>query len=195
MRFCVRASSVRIAGRAAPAWLFALLALALLSGCQKQDEISRYTVKKMPVVERPAKAQNPPGPPRRPAGHGPGMNERMLGAIASQGRTFWVFKVAGPKDTVADQMPHFLSLIQSLKFGKDEALPPEWTLPEGWTEKKDDDPRGMRFTTLLVKTDGEDLPLTVTRLPLPGDRPVDGMPLMIVNLWCEQLGIPEKTAA
>ena len=195
MRFRVRASSVRIAGAAAPVWLLALLVLSLLSGCQKQDEISRYTVKKMPAVERPAKAANPPGSPVRPAGHGPGMNERMLGAIASQGRTVWVFKVSGPKDTVADQMPKFLSLIQSLKFGEDAALPPQWTLPEGWTEQKEDDPRGMRFMTLLVKTDGEDLPLTITRLPLPGDRPIDGMPLMIVNLWCEQLGIPEKTAA
>ena len=195
MRFRVRASSVRIAGAAAPVWLIALLALSLFSGCQKQDEISRYTVKKMPSVERPAKAAKPPGSPMRPAGHGPGMSERMLGAIASQGRTVWVFKVAGPKDTVAEQMPKFLTLIQSLKFGEDAALPPQWTLPEGWTEQKDEDPRGMRFMTLQVKTDGEDLPLTITRLPLPGDRPIDGMPLMIVNLWCEQLGIPEKTAA
>ena len=44
MRFRVRASSVRIAGAAAPVWLLALLTLSLLSGCQKQDEISRYTV-------------------------------------------------------------------------------------------------------------------------------------------------------
>ena len=195
MRFRVRASSVRIAGAAAPVWLIALLSLSLFSGCQKQDEISRYTVKKMPSVERPAKAAKPPGSPMRPAGHGLGMSERMLGAIASQGRTVWVFKVAGPKDTVAEQMPKFLTLIQSLKFGEDAALPPQWTLPEGWTEQKDEDPRGMRFMTLQVKTDGEDLPLTITRLPLPGDRPIDGMPLMIVNLWCEQLGIPEKTAA
>ena len=192
MRFRVRASSVRIAGATAPVWLFALLALSQLSGCQKQDEISRYTVKKMPQVERPAKAAKPP---MRPAGHGLGVSERMLGAIAAQGRTLWVFKVAGPKDAVADQMPNFLSLIQSLKFGEDAALPPQWTLPEGWTEQKDDDPRGMRFMTLQVKTDGEDLPLTITRLPLPGDRPIEGMPLMIVNLWCEQLGLPEKTAA
>lgn len=195
MRFRVRASSVRIAGGVAPAWLLSLLVLSFLTGCQKQDEISRYTVKKMPAVERPAKAPTTPRSPMRPAGHGPGDSERMLGAIAAQGRTLWVFKVAGEKDTVADQMPAFLSLIQSLKFGKDEKVPPEWTLPEGWTEKKDDDPKGMRFTTLLVKTDGDDLPLTVTRLPLPGDRPIDGMPLMIVNLWCEQLGIPEKTAS
>ncbi len=192
MRFRVRALSVRVTGAAAPVWLFALLALCLLSGCQKQDEISRYTVKKMPQVEPPAKAAKSPG---MPAGHGSGISERMLGAIASQGRTVWVFKVAGPKDSVAEQMPKFLSLIQSLKFGEDAALLPKWTLPEGWTEQTEDDPQGMRFKTLLVKTDGEDLPLTITRLPLPGDRPIDGMPLMIVNLWCEQLGIPEKTAA
>ena len=188
----VRASSVRIAGAAAPVWLCALLALSLLSGCQKQDEISRYTVKKMKQVERPAMAAKPSG---QPAGHGRGMSERMLGAIATQGRTLWVFRVAGAKDTVADQMPKFLSLIQSLKFGENAALPPQWTLPEGWTERKEDDPKSMRFTTLLVKADGEDLPLTVFRLPLPEEQPIEVMPLKIVNMWCEQLGLAEKTAA
>ncbi len=192
MRFRARASSVRFPVAATPVWLLVLLALGVLSGCQKQDEISRYTVKKMPTVERPAKTA---GPPMRPAGHGMGVSERMLGAIASQGRTVWVFKVAGPKDTVADQMPKFLSLIQSLKFEDDAGSPLQWTLPEDWTEKKEDDPRGMRFKSFAVKTGGDDLEMTITRLPLPGDRPIDGMPLMIVNLWCEQLGIPEKTAA
>lgn len=195
MRFRVRASSVRIAGGASPAWLFSLLALSVFAGCQKQEEISRYTVKKMPAVERPEKAPTTPRQPMRPAGHGPGTSERMLGAIASQGRTLWIFKVAGAKDTVADQMPHFLSLIQSLKFGDDEAQPPEWTLPEGWTEKKEDNPKSMRFTTLLVKTDGDELPLTVLRLPVPKEQPIDRMPLMIVNMWCDQLGIPEKSPA
>jgi hypothetical protein len=191
MRYRARASSIRILGPAAPVWWFFLLTLCVFAGCRQQDEISRYTVKKMPSVERPAKATQPP---MRPAGHGQGVAERMLGAIAAQGRTIWVFKVGGPKDTVADQMPKFLSLIQSLKFDDEATSPPQWTLPEDWTEKSEDDPRGMRFKSFAVKTGGEDLEMTITRLPLPGNRPIDGMPLMIVNLWCEQLGLTEKTA-
>ncbi len=195
MRFRVRALSVRVTGAAAPVWMFALLAVCLLSGCQKQEEISRYTVKKMPTVERPARAAKPPGSPMRPAGHGPGMSERMLGAIASQGRTVWVFKVAGPKDVVADQMPKFLGLMKSLKFGEDATEPPQWALPEGWTEQKNEDPKSPRVSTVLVKTDDKELSLAVLRLPLPNDLPVERMPLMIVNMWCEQLGLPEKTDA
>ena len=195
MRSCVRALSVRLAGGASSAWLLTLLVLSLLSGCQKPDEISRDTVKKMPSVERRAKAAPAPGPAMRPSGHGNLGGERMLGAIALQGRTLWVFKVAGPKDVVADQMPNFLTLIRSLKSGNEEDSPLEWTLPEGWTERKDSDPRSGRFTTLLVKTDGEELPLVVTRLPIPKERPISGLPLMVVNMWCEQLGLPEKTAA
>lgn len=195
MRFCARASSVDFVGGATPAWLLVTLALGLLSGCQKQDEISRYVVKKMPAVKRPDRPPPRQGSPMRPAGHGMGDSERMLGAIASQGRTLWVFKVAGPKDVVADQMPKFLGLMKSLKFGEDAMEPPQWTLPEGWTEQKSEDPKNPRFTTLLVKTDDKDLPLSVLRLPLPKDQPAERMPLMIVNMWCEQLGLPEKTAA
>jgi hypothetical protein len=194
MRMCVCASLVRVPGRITLLIGSALLALSVLAGCQNQEEVRRYTVQKMPEVKRAPKAENRLRPPMRPAGHG-AVSERMLGAITSQGRTLWVFKVAGPKDAVAEQMPNFLSWIQSLKFGENEAAAPEWTLPEGWTDKKESDPRGMRYTTLLVKAGSEELPLTVTRLPLPGDRPIDGMPLMVVNMWCEQLGLPEKSAA
>ena len=185
MRFCVRASSVRFAGATLPVWLCALLALGVLPGCQKQDEISRYTVKKMPQVEKPArdgKSQRP----TRPAGHGAKASERMLGAITSQGRTVWIFKLEGPKETVADQMPKFLSLIQSLKFGEEDTSPPKWTLPEDWTEREEDDPRGLKFKTLVVKTDGEELVLgdgrrtqeaTATYLP-----PCDPTKILCIHL-------------
>ncbi|MFM9959595.1 MAG: hypothetical protein ACKV2Q_00005 [Planctomycetaceae bacterium] len=195
MRFRVRASSVCNVCGATPVWLLATLALGLLSGCQKQDEIRRYEVKKMPQVERPEKVRSPSDSPMRPAGHGMAVSERMLGAIASQGRTLWVFKVEGPKDVVADQMPKFLGLMKSLKFDDDATEPPQWTLPEGWTERKNEDPKSPRFTTLLVKTDDKDLPLSVLRLPVPTDQPIERMPLLIVNMWCDQLGLPEKTAA
>lgn len=128
-----------------------------------------------------------------PSGHGvTGQQQRLLGAIAPSDRVIWVFKLAGPKQVVADQMEKFLAFVQSLKFTGTENPAPTWTLPDGWTERTDLEPTTTRFATLTVKAGDEELPLTITRLPFPEGRPIDGVPLMIVNLWCEQLGLPEK---
>ena len=193
MWFCVRPSSIprTVCVRL---WfaLGAVLGL-LLAGCQNRDEIKRYTVKKLPHSER--KVVEMPQRGAMPAGHGQAPAERMLGAIAPHGRTFWVFKLMGSKEAAAEQMENFLRLTQSLKFSENEDATPEWTLPEGWTERKEAEGASTRFATLTVKGDGEEMAVSVTRLPFPPDRPTDGVPLMIVNLWCEQLGLPEKKAA
>lgn len=165
-----------------------------LIGCQQQGEITQYTVKRLPPFEgkastaRPASSQRPQMPP----GHAATEPQRLLGAIAPHERVIWVFKLAGSKQVVADQMEKFLSFVQSLNFTDSENPTPKWTLPEGWTERADQESTSTRFATLTVKAGDEELPLTITRLPFPQGRPIDGVPLMIVNLWCEQLGLPEK---
>ena len=193
MRFCARPSSVPRTVFHRPCFAFGALLGLLLAGCQNRDEIKRYTVKKLPHPERKV-AQIPQREPM-PAGHGQAAGERMLAAIAPHGRTFWVFKLMGPKVAAAEQMENFLSMTQSLKFSEDEDATPEWTLPEGWTERKEAGGSSTRIATLIVKGEGEEMAVSVTRLPFPPDRPTDGVPLMIVNLWCEQLGLPEKKAA
>lgn len=193
MRFCVRSSFVGRAVRVRSCLALGAVLGLLLVGCQKRDEIQRYTVKKLPRAERPAVPEMPPR--GMPAGHGQTSSERLLGAIAPHGSTFWVFKLAGPKDLASAQMEEFLSLVQSLKFSGDEDSTPEWTLPEGWSEQKDSEKTSTRFATLLAKQGDDELPVSVTRLPFPPDRPTEGVPLMIVNLWCEQLGLAEKTPA
>ncbi len=190
MRFCDRPSFVPRKVCVRPWFALGVLLGLLLAGCQNRDEIKRYTVKRLPHSEPKVVEMPQQGP--KPAGHGQAVGERMLAAIAPQGRTFWVFKLMGPKEAAAEQMEKFLSLMQSLKFSEDENSPPEWTLPEGWTERKDTEKAGTRFATLIVKGDGDEMAVSVTRLPFPPDRPADGVPLMIVNLWCEQLGLPEK---
>ena len=191
MRFRVRSASVFRMARVVQSVVIGAMLCLLLAGCQNRDEIKRYTVKKLPHSKREAVAEMPPRG-AMPPGHGQALNERMLAAIAPQGRTFWIFKLMGSKDAAAEQMEEFLSLVQSLKFSDDETATPEWTLPEGWTERKDVEPGTTRFATLTVKADGEEMSVSVTRLPFPPGRPTDGVPLMIVNLWCEQLGLPEK---
>lgn len=190
MRFCARSSSVPRTVCARPWFTLGAVLCLLLVGCQNRDEIKRYTVKKLPHSERKVVEMPSRGP--MPAGHGQAAGERMLAAIAPHGRTFWVFKLMGPKDAAAEQMENFLSLTQSLKFSEGEDAIPEWTLPEGWTERKDTEKAGTRFATMIVNPGSEEMVVSVTRLPFPPDRPTDGVPLMIVNLWCEQLGLPEK---
>ncbi len=190
MWFCVRPSSIPRKICVRPWFALGAVLGLLLAGCQNRDEIKRYTVKKLSHSERKVVEMPQRGP--MPAGHGQAAGERMLAAIAPHGRTFWVFKLMGPKEAAAEQMENFLSLMQSLKFSEDENSPPEWTLPESWTERKDTEKAGTRFATLIVKGDGDEMAVSVTRLPFPPDRPTDGVPLMIVNLWCEQLGLPEK---
>ena len=191
MRFCVRSASVPRTARVVQSVAIGAMLCLLLAGCQNRDEIKQYTVKKLPHSKREAPPEMPPRG-RMPAGHGQAAGERMLAAIAPRGHTFWVFKLMGSKEAAADQMENFLSLIQSLKFSDDEQAPPEWTLPEGWTERKDAEPGTTRFATLTVKGEKEEMAVSVTRLPFPPDRPTDAVPLMIVNLWCEQLGLAEK---
>jgi hypothetical protein len=165
----------------------------LLAGCQNRDEIKRYTVKKLPHSER--KVVEMPSRESMPAGHGQPRAERMLAAIAPHGRTFWLFKLSGPKVAAADQMEGFLSLIRSVKFSDEENGSPTWTLPEGWTERKEESPASKNFATLIADSEGVKLPVTVTRFPFPSEGPIDRVPLMIVNVWCEQFGLPEKQAS
>ena len=192
MRFCVRSASVSRTVRAVWSVAIGAMLCLLLAGCQNRDEIKRYTVKKLPHSKREPVAEMPPRG-RMPAGHGQAANERLLAAIAPHGQTFWLFKLVGSKAAALDQMEEFLSLVKSLKFGEAEDSTPEWTLPEGWTERKADDKSSDLFATLIIKGEKEELSVSVTRRETPPSLPIDHAPLMIVNVWCEKYGIPEKT--
>jgi len=190
MRFRVCPSSVPRTVGIRPWFALGAVLSLLLSGCQNRDEIKRYTVKKLPHSERKV-AEVPPSR-EMPAGHGRPRAERMLAAIASQGRTFWLFKLTGPRAAAADQMEGFLRLVQSLKFPDEENGTPTWTLPEGWTEQKEESSSSRAFATLVADAEGAKLPVSVSRFPFPSDGSTEQVPLMIVNVWCEQFGLPEK---
>lgn len=192
MRFCVRFASVSRTARAVQSIALGAVLGLLLAGCQNRDEIKQYTVKKLPHTKREAPPEMPPRG-RMPTGHGQSANERLLAAIAPHGHTFWLFKLVGPKKATADQMEEFLSLVKSLKFGEAEDSTPEWTLPEGWTERKAEEQSSDLFATLLIKGEREELSVAVTRLLPPPSYPTYEVPLMIVNVWCEKYGIPAKT--
>ena len=194
MRFCVRSASVSRTARAVQSVAIGAMLCLLLAGCQNRDEIKRYTVKKLPHSKREPVAEMPPRG-RMPAGHGQAANERLLAAIAPHGQTFWLFKLVGSKAAALDQMEEFLGLVKSLKFGEAEDATPEWTLPEGWTERKEEGKNSDLIATLIIKGEKEELSVSVTRLQTPPSLPSDRAPLMIVNVWCEKYRLPAKTQA
>lgn len=162
-----------------------MLAMVWLVGCQKQDDVTSYTVKKLPPAIRKAVA---PGP-ESAVDQGPPDRDRMLAAIVPHGKVGWFFKVTGPREAVAAKMEEFLKLVQSVKFADGDDATPEWTLPDGWTSEKGN---GIRLATLRTESDGETLETTVIPLPATDPHSVEYV-LSNVNRWCSQMGLPEKT--
>ncbi len=157
-------------------------------GCHKQEDISRYTVKKLSPVEKEASSgSSSKDEASQPAAdQGPPDRDRMLAAIVPHGKMAWFIKMTGPRVPVAEKMGEFLALIGSLKFAEGDDAQPEWTLPEGWTSEKGS---GIRFATLRVKSADQQLEATV--IPLPAQDPTSAdYVLSNVNRWCEQMGIP-----
>lgn len=186
MRFRVRRSSIR-AGALRPLslGLWAMLGMLWLVGCQKRDDVTSYTVKKLLPADRKAPATSP----ESVADQGPPDRDRMLAAIVPHDKVGWFFKVTGPREAVAKKMEEFLSLVQSVKFADGDDAKPEWTLPDGWTSEKGNE---IRFATLRTKSDGETLEATVIPLPATDPHSIDYV-LSNVNRWCGQMGLPEKT--
>lgn len=144
---------------------FGILAILVpASGCRRTDVIEHYQVAR-------------PGPPHR-----------MLGAVVPIGQREWFFKVTGANELVAGLADDFTKLIESIQVGEGEDVDPEWTLPAGWTEEPG---AGMRFATIKIPTDEQELELTV--IPLP-KQPSVGL-LDNINRWRTQLGLDPTDAA
>jgi hypothetical protein len=120
-------------------WLVAVLAAALIAGCQ-QDEIRSYTVAK----------------PEQ---------DRLLGAILPHGDSTWYFKLMGADSAVSEHKDEFDRFVDSVRFTDNADAPIAWTLPNGWTTKNEK-VEGSYATILVGKE--HPLDLTVTRLGREG---------------------------
>lgn len=157
---------------------FCLCAVVLLAGCDKQEEISVYTVPSHESLQTPEFQKEAAARKSKPA--------RMLAAIAQNGPYLWFYKLQGPPDVVADRDGEFREFLKSLRFSAEGK--PEWTLPQGWREKPvDERARGIRFATLVLK-DEPPLELTVTMLPAGED--LAQARLDNINRWRNQLDLP-----
>jgi hypothetical protein len=167
-----------------PQWaLLALIAVGLiLSGCQKPDEITRYTVAKPPPREgKPAVSSSVPEnhAAASDAGDGP---SQLLGAVIPHGKMTWFFKLTGPSEAVDAQMKPFALFLGSIKFS-DKG--PDWALPEGWEEEPGSK---MRFATIRIAA--PEGPLEMSVIPLPtGEGSFDAYLLSNVNRWRGQFGL------
>jgi hypothetical protein len=176
------------------------LSLVWLTGCGSEEPVVSYKVPKPGSVwednhvDREDDVETPDVTP--PAKGKPG---RMLGAIATVGKTNWFFKLLGPLDPVSAQKEAFDAFIKSVKFaGDDGEKQPAWTLPEGWTQIPADDSRNKggnsafavrRFATIDIITDDEKVELTVIPLGANlGDQKKDL--LDNVNRWLGQVTLP-----
>jgi hypothetical protein len=151
----------------------ACLILLAFAGCEKQAEISRYTVPKLP----PPPQSDLPAMPSPTSAAAPG---RLLGAIFPQGETTWFFKLTGPKDVLVEQSDNFLQFVQSVRFGADK---PRWQLPEGWRESGGSE---MRFATIRFDARGQTHEMSVIPLPTGGGDYNEYL-LANINRWRGQM--------
>jgi hypothetical protein len=158
-------------------------AISMLAGCSRVEEIKHYTVEKPAVLEQEYFGAS--GRPQKSDGL-----DGMLGAIVPRGQQLWFFKLVGPNEAVAAQATPFARFIDSLNFKDAADSPPEWKLPEGWTQEPGS---GMRYATIAVDSPGKKLDLSVTTFPKPEGNE-DSAILLNVNRWRGQLGL-EKIAA
>jgi hypothetical protein len=156
------------------------LALSFLAGCQKQDEIVRYTVARPP--QHQVKLAGGDSSAALDLTGGRQTADQLVGAIVPRGATTWFFKLTGPSAAVESQSKSFVQFIKSIHF---EEKGPVWGLPAGWEEEPGS---AMRYATLRIATEQGRLELSVIPLPT-GEGDVKEYLLSNVNRWRDQMGL------
>lgn len=151
--------------------------LACLAGCKKPDEIRHYTVPQQEAIDQLAGAAEAPAGP-----------SRMLAAAVLQPRQAWFFKLVGPDEAVAAQREPFNAFVKSLRFS-DSDSPPDWTLPEGWSQRP---ASGMRYATIEIDADP---PLELSITTLGREEGGEAAYLLAnINRWRGQIGLADLAA-
>jgi len=145
-------------------------------GCGRHDEITRYTIE---VSQAPGELQSlAAGTPSKNAAP-----SQMLAAIVPKDNQTWFFKLVGPPPAVNRQQDDFATLVKSVRFAGEMALP-AWELPAGWRQRG---ASGMRYATIEVEE--EDRKLEITVIPLETMGELDEYVKSNINRWRGQLGL------
>ncbi len=125
----------------------------------------------------------------------------MAGGVLSLPGETWFFKMNGSKDAVAAARPAFDAFLKSLQIGAAEAPAspapaagagkpagpkPVFTAPATWKEMPAESMRALGFR--INGPDGMDAEVSVVKL-------AGGTDLQNVNMWNQQLKLPETTEA
>lgn len=157
--------------------------LASLYGCKRSEEIRHYTIPKQEAIDQLAGGSagstdqaDQPEP------------SRMLAAAVLRPQRAWFFKLTGAEDTVAAHEAAFRDFLKSLRFA-DDGSPPDWTLPEGWSQRP---ASGMRYATLEIDADP---PLEISVTTLGREEGGDAAYLLAnINRWRGQMGLADLDA-
>lgn len=153
------------------------LAVSLMGGCKRRDEVRVLEVPKEPKFMLP-QADDSNLPAEETA-----LEARMLAAFVPYQQRVWFFKMIGSPSDVRVQRGEFRQLLKSLSF--DDQGEPQWELPDTWSEQAGN---GMRKATL--KAGASDRAPSVSVIGLAAPQEV----LSNVNRWREQLQLPSVTA-
>jgi hypothetical protein len=153
-----------------------LLSIAMFAGCNQQDQITSYRVRKPEMVD-PTLVSTSNAPAVAAT------DQQTLGLIVPLGDVSWFFKLTGDAKVVEPQQEAFLKFAQTIKFSAGPDSKPSWTLPNGWKELPGG---GFRFATIQIPHDGKPLELAVSS--------AGGDLLANVNRWRQQLKLPPIAA-
>jgi len=112
---------------------------------------------------------------------------RMLGAILPAGRDAWFFKAVGKPEAVQKLAEPFEALMKSFKMADNGE--PQWQLPASWRQEAGS---GMRFATLFAQSDGEEIPVSVIKLPI-FEGTWEAYCESNVNRWRGELSLPNQS--
>jgi hypothetical protein len=150
-----------------PLMLLALLLLAPLSGCQKDEEIKSYDV---------------PHPEREKI--------RLLAAILPHGEHTWFVRLSGPEAEIAEQKKTFDAFVGSIRFDDNAKPPIQWTAPESWKEQG-----GSAMATLVFRVDADPHPLQATLSHFGKFGEGANTVADNVNRWRKQINLPPAEGA
>lgn len=158
--------------------------LVCLYGCKKPEEIRHYTIPKQEAIDQLAGVS---------AGSTDQADQsepsRMLAAAVLRPQRAWFFKLTGAQDAVAVHEAAFREFLKSLRFADDDT-PPDWTLPEGWSQRP---ASGMRYATLEIDAQPP-LEISVTTLGREAGGDAEYL-LANINRWRGQMGLADLDAA
>lgn len=167
----------------------ACVALLLLTGCDRQEQITTYTVPKHESLQAQAFLEgNAVSHPKM---------QRMIGAVLPHDQSLWFFKLEGGVDAVAAKEPQVRQFLTTVSFVKQQASTPNgqpepdkpaWTLPEGWIELPAPG-NAMRYKTISLGGDPA-LEMSVTVLPTAPGMPIEPQVLNNLNRWRNQMSLP-----